>query len=508
MCSLSTPILQEAAAQATLELPTLKGPAGLPVPNSTHSFWINTAGANPLAKEGSGGNLTRDADVCIIGAGITGVSAAYHFAKHFGTLEDGKALKAVILEARDFSDNGYRFRGDRFACLLFRRLRAHECPGRNGGHLTPQPFNHFVEQAKVFGTKEAKKIHAIEHYTADELLKIIETQGLQSAVDLVASDHVALLVTEKEVHNAKASYEAAKAAGANVDGVKWLSVADVKERYGATYPAYAHEGHNLWPLKLVTELHHLARTVNPSKFQVSLHTNTPVTSLHSLEQTSTSYLGRRWSLATPRGAVHCSYVIHATNAYASHLLPHMSGPSGIIPTRGQVLALRAAAPQKEITTASWSGNQGFEYWFPRPTNGSENPLIILGGGREASGPDFETYVVDDSVVRKEVGKSLRGFLPGVFPGKFEKGRKPEMEWTGIMGYTKIGDPFVGRVLTPDGSSQVPGQYISAGYTGHGMPRAYACAEVVVGMIATDIAGETWTAPDWLPRHFLTTERPQ
>jgi hypothetical protein len=72
---------------------------GLPVPNPTHSFWIDSPHANPLAKEGSSGPLTKDADVCIIGAGITGVSSAYHLAQKLGT---GKTV--VILEARDFCE--------------------------------------------------------------------------------------------------------------------------------------------------------------------------------------------------------------------------------------------------------------------------------------------------------------------------------------------------------------------------------------------------------------------
>ena len=72
---------------------------GLPVPNPTHSFWIDSPHANPLAKEGSSGLLTKDADVCIIGAGLTGVSSAYHLARNLGT---GKTV--VILEARDFCE--------------------------------------------------------------------------------------------------------------------------------------------------------------------------------------------------------------------------------------------------------------------------------------------------------------------------------------------------------------------------------------------------------------------
>ena len=50
-------------------------PAGLPVENPTPSFWTSSApDANPLAFEGSEGPLTRDADICIMGSGITGES--------------------------------------------------------------------------------------------------------------------------------------------------------------------------------------------------------------------------------------------------------------------------------------------------------------------------------------------------------------------------------------------------------------------------------------------------
>jgi hypothetical protein len=74
----------------------------LPVPNATRAFWTHSApDANPLAAHGSAGQLTNDADVCIVGSGITGVSAAYHL----GRLWTGeKKLKTVVFEARDFCE--------------------------------------------------------------------------------------------------------------------------------------------------------------------------------------------------------------------------------------------------------------------------------------------------------------------------------------------------------------------------------------------------------------------
>ncbi|KAG6881221.1 hypothetical protein C0993_002342, partial [Termitomyces sp. T159_Od127] len=117
--TLSVRVLQEDSRQAFLNIPGLIGLPGLPVVNPTLSFWIDSPGANPLAKEGSDGALSVDADVCIIGSGITGVSAAYHLAKGVEARESGPIM-ALVLDARDFGSGA---------------------TGRNGGHLTPVRFN-------------------------------------------------------------------------------------------------------------------------------------------------------------------------------------------------------------------------------------------------------------------------------------------------------------------------------------------------------------------------------
>jgi len=105
MTTLPFPTLQLDIAEAALRLPDERAaPATLPVPNPSHSFWVDSPGANVLAKEGSKGNLTTEADICIIGSGITGVSAAYHLAKLFKGQDHGTPIKAVVLEARDFCE--------------------------------------------------------------------------------------------------------------------------------------------------------------------------------------------------------------------------------------------------------------------------------------------------------------------------------------------------------------------------------------------------------------------
>ena len=204
-------------------------------------------------------------------------------------------------------------------------------------------------------------------------------------------------------------------------------------------------GNNLWPLKLVSVLYNLAAN-STSNFNLTLHTRTPVTSIAPVSNASASAgSGRRWALQTPRGEVACSYVLHATNAYAAHLLPFLHGPQGIVPTRGQVMALRAITPDA-LGREGFIGNDGFEYWFPRQRRSAsggapdgadsteENQLVILGGGREATRDGgYEFYETDDSVVSAEVSDVLRRFLPRVFPGRFDEDeRRVEMEWVRVL----------------------------------------------------------------------------
>ena len=90
--------------QAIFSPPPESASESLPVSNATRSFWTDGApGVNPLARAGSTGPLTADADICVIGSGITGVSVAYHLSKLFGSNATSQdALSVVVLEARDF----------------------------------------------------------------------------------------------------------------------------------------------------------------------------------------------------------------------------------------------------------------------------------------------------------------------------------------------------------------------------------------------------------------------
>ena len=294
------------------------------------------------------------------------------------------------------------------------------------------------------GAEDALRGLALERHTVDAILEVLRTHGRENFVDLVSGGHTDMYFTEGELASAKADFAAAQEAGAPLDDVEWVSEDEIFQvrpdlgerrheadrfslrlcqKYGARFPATRFAGHNLWPAKLVRVLYELACETTP-RVAVSAHTRTPVIAINAIA-------GSGWSVETSRGTISCRNVVHTTNAYVSHLLPHLSGTDGVVPTRGHVIAFRASVPAEDIPKTSCCANYGFEYWFPRPVRApQERPLIIAGGAREVAVPHFDIGVADDSLIDSEIALALCNFLPGVFPGKFDVVRttNPEMIW--------------------------------------------------------------------------------
>ena len=103
-----------------------------------------------------------------------------------------------------------------------------EClKGRNGGHLTPAGFLDFKMREKLMGAKEALKQYALEAHSVREIINIIKGNNLEEKVDLVSGGHLDLIFTETELTEAKLDFEAAKAAGADLDYVRWFSQSEM-----------------------------------------------------------------------------------------------------------------------------------------------------------------------------------------------------------------------------------------------------------------------------------------
>lgn len=277
-----------------------------------------------------------------------------------------------------------------------------------------------------------------------------------------------------------------------------LAAQRVPEAVAAVYQPNAAK---CWPYKLVTWL--LERLLGEHDAAAfNLQTNTPVKRLQRC--------GSSWIVHTQRGQISAREVLLATNAYTSYLLPNMTGL--IVPVRGQVCALE---PPREATRLShsyvWTKGADHQYLIQRglehmqvedggEVRRSVDGSLIFGGERLAA-PGGEEGISRDDTVNPIISQALhRGLnhavklLPGDEPER--EALRAAYEWTGIMGYSRDSGPWVGCVPgTP--VSGGGGLWISAGYTGHGMPVAPRCGIAVAEMILGKKEGGVQVPKQWL-----------
>jgi glycine/D-amino acid oxidase-like deaminating enzyme len=178
-----------------------------------------------------------------------------------------------------------------------------------------------------------------------------------------------------------------------------------------------------------------------------------------------------WTAETERGQVTTPNLILATNAYTAHLLPQMQ--TKIVPLRGQITAHKQTDAYAKLhptgldTTYSFMYPTGYEYMIPRPHH-PDVPSdlagdIVIGGGLGALENEglSEYGTTDDSVLNLENSRYLHECVGRYFGPDWGGEERVRMEWTGIMGITGDGLPFVGPVPGDKGL------WISAGFNGHG-----------------------------------------
>lgn len=462
----------------------VEGQAGLPVPDSTHSYWHKEPSEKLLGYRSSP-DLPATADTVIIGTGMTGSFAA-RFLK-----EASPASSLVVLEARE-------------ACW--------GATGRNGGHC--QPF--------LYGTSE--EIARFELETYFFLRDLIDAEGIACGWRGVNGVHA--MLTQEVFDAAAAAVPRLRAkvpdfrdklvavgpeglvggssSGAGHDDDEWargmtleslrLNQPGVK---GAIVQKYAA---SMWPYKLVCwVLEKLVAEYAPGQF--NLQTNTPVTTL-----TRDAHSGK-WLVRTPRGQVVADKVLLATNGYTSRLLPDFADL--IVPVRGQIGALLPPEPRVgldysyvffgKLKDENGEETTRDEYLVQRPLPTGE---LILGGGRHlAKGMAVGEW--HDDVIEQPVASWLKEELePVLYLGRKDdkdiaKGLEASMEWTGIMGYSRDQVPWVGAV--PESLGGGEGLFMASGFTGHGMPRCALAGRGVVRIMTGSKEGHG------LPTAFVASE---
>lgn len=176
---------------------------------------------------------------------------------------------------------------------------------------------------------------------------------------------------------------------------------------------------------------------------------------------------------TSAGEVRAGTVLLATNAYTAHLV----AAAPIAPMRAQMLATGRTVHRvaQRPTYAHW----GYRYWRQR-----DDGSVLLGGWRDTA---VNEEVGTDAQVNPRVQVHLDSALQAMGLGAVPVTHR----WAGIMGFSPDELPLVGPV--PD----MPGIYVCAGYTGHGMGFAVHAARVLVAHLLDGTAIPAWLRSDRL-----------
>ncbi|KUI62495.1 putative oxidoreductase OrdL [Cytospora mali] len=441
-------------------------PSPLPVPNSTTSFWRTEL--HPIDDHRSTPELPSEVDIAVVGAGYAGASVVYHI------LNKSKAKgvappSIVILEARQ-------------ACS--------GATGRNGGHLKPDPYNRPASLAVTHGFEIAAECASFEAATLPALKKVIEEEQIDC--DFVLTRAVDALMTDSINERMKAGFDLLQKAGISVmddvfyqGGPEAEQLSGVKGAKGCvTYSA----GH-LWPYKLICAL--LQKAVDAG---VNLQTHTPVTRVSDKPDGEGYYT----ITTSERGFLKAKQIIYATNGYTSSILPEFENK--IVPVKGICSHIVPRKPScaplpKNSYMIRWSPTE-YEYLIPR-LDGS----IIVGGARSRFYSDLDSWyntVGDDKLITTgNAHHHFDDYMQKVFKGWEDSEAYTENVWTGIMGYSSDGWPFIGPV------PRRPNQFVIAGFTGHGMPQIFLSAKGIADMV---VGGSNFKSTG-VPRVYeLTQER--
>ncbi|KAL9087231.1 MAG: hypothetical protein Q9165_006725 [Trypethelium subeluteriae] len=481
-------------------------PATLPSASSTHSFW-HSEPSPFLTNHHTTEKLPHSADVVVVGSGITGSSAAHHLAQFSSS--QGQDLNIVLLEARE-------------ACW--------GATGRNGGHCQPLLYDRPVDVARF----EVANYNAVR-----EMVDPTWSKGSKHiSCEYHAQPSCRAFYEEKLMAAAEADVRSFQAEAPDLAPlVRVVHEEDELAKLrlaGAAGAIVSQPASRLWPYKFVCGL--LEPLVKDG--QINLQTNTPVTHLEPISHEDGSRdapNGYHWILRTARGTLRARHVVLATNAYTSHLLPSFADL--IVPCRGQMSALIPPSSSKRLETSfGFVGIRGDnpnhdDYLIQRPSEGAVKGVkgqghLMFGGGTGA-GKIPPLGSCDDNVLDEDVARYLRSTLLRVLtlkePSKVDSSEEllAARQWTGIMGYSRDNLPWVGSVphtYLPQGEVSSRGKgsnlWVSAGYTGHGMPNGFLCGRAVAEMIVAVEADQSiWEAQDAavkgacvLPRSYLVTDQ--
>ncbi|EED14248.1 FAD dependent oxidoreductase, putative [Talaromyces stipitatus ATCC 10500] len=468
---------------------------------TTESFWLQQPDPNVHQVQSSG--LPSTADTVIIGSGITGTSIALSL------------LQFRENEKQDEMDSNISMSAIPAVVMLESRNTCSGATGRNGGHIL-ETAEEYVYYEETYGVKAAKKILRFRLSHLQIMLDVAKQLGIESECQARKVRFLSVYLDQETWAVAKAHLKCLKEAMPE-ETKEWAGYdrenMPIEFKLPTAAGVISGPAGALWPYKLVTGILNHVRRKFGDNFR--LETKTPVTKIE--RNPSAQGSSDQYSVTTPR--------VHCTNAHVSHLVPCLRGR--VYPVRGQ---MSAQTPGEKFPAYgekySWQFNyaKGFDYLtqLPESSNVSCGEMMFGGGfaqGEHGGLRDMGVATDGDMSVYTDI--HLSGALSAVF-GRENWGVVPgpsvKSMWTGTMGFSSDGMPWVGRLPASTtqregekSQDELPegGEWVSAGFSGEGMVNAWLCGEALaITLLAHDNKLKSSISPDissWFPEQLLVTE---
>ena len=276
--------------------------------NGDISFWYRDIGGLPARRAPLPGNI--EADVCIVGAGYTGLWTAYYLKKADPSLD-------VVMVEREFAGFG--------------------ASGRNGGWLSGA-FIWSREKYQASSSRDGvRAMIAAMAGTVDEVIRVAEAEGIDA--DIVRTDEMNAATSAVQWERLKAGYAEQKSWQVPEEDIHLIGAEEARERIriNNVHGALITRGvARVQPAKLVQGL---ARAVE--RLGVKIYENTAVTGIEK---------GR---VSTGRGTVKARYIIRATEGFT----PGLPGLSRTWIPLNSALVVTEPLPEKLWDEIGWNGRE-------------------------------------------------------------------------------------------------------------------------------------------------------
>ncbi|HEY2067163.1 MAG TPA: FAD-dependent oxidoreductase [Gemmatimonadaceae bacterium] len=432
---------------------------GLPLDDEP--YWLR--GMRPLANHQSNPDLPDSADIVVIGAGLTGASAAYHLA-----IEERTAARIVVLEQGEPAGEASGRNGGNFELLPENSVGMYEGLARERAaflHRRYPKLPSAIVQAEC--ERQASLVLGLALRNRDLLKSIILREQIDC--DFAPRGWLHLACSEEEEQGMCDEVMLAAQHGQRIE--LW-SRRKVRSELGieTAYLGRFVPGDGTYhPFKYVCGL--LQRALRAG---AELYTHVRVVDVES----NAPDVHR---VVTGRGTIVARRVVVATNAFTNRLFPELAG---IRPYQSQIQITEWAADRTRGRVVTCEDGPVF-FNQPRESVRDARGALLMGGGadRPVHSPSSRrrSSQVHDTLLRLR-----KRFYPEL------DGRPPSCEWVGTMAFTPDQLPAIGFLR--------PGVIVAAGYNGYG--GSYTTA---AGLAAARMA-LTSTVPEWVPEDVFSPRR--